>query len=88
MKRKDFRVILKNIEKEFENKEPISSFHDYYGDQKVTIIIKTQETISKDDEKFNYLFQLMDNSYYLTIKPEGEYLSIKMKIQLTENSAK
>lgn len=85
MKRKDFRLVLKNIKHNFQNREPISYFQEHYGEQKVTLIIKTQETISKEDEKYRYLFELMDNSYYLTIKPEGEYLSIKMKIKLSQN---
>ncbi|MGL6105771.1 hypothetical protein [Romboutsia sp.] len=85
MKRKNFRNILKHIKNQFENKEPISSFQNYYGEEKVTLIIKTKEIISKEDEKYNHLFELMESSYYLTIKPENEYISFKMKIKLTEN---
>lgn len=86
MKRKDFRLILKHIKKQFEDKEPISFFQEHYGDKKVTLIIKTKDTISKEDEKYIHLFELIDNSYYLTIKPEGEYISIKIKIKLSENT--
>lgn len=82
MKRKDFNMILRQLKNTFNSNEPVSYCDDYYGEKKVTLIIKTKEMISKEDEKYSCLFSLMEESYYLSIKSEGDSISIKLKIKL------